>query len=82
MNPRNPRPIDVEPVDDYRLLITFENNEKKIFDVTPLLGFPIYRQLKDKGFFSLAKADGMCVFWNDDIDICPDVLYEKSVLYN
>ena len=74
----NPRPIDVKPVENYRLLITFENNEKKIFDASPLLELPLYRQLKNKGLFSLAKTDGMCVFWNDDIDLCPDMVYEKS----
>ena len=78
----NPRPVDVKSFEDYRLLITFENNEKKVFDVKPLLEFPIYQRLKNKGFFSLAKADGMCVFWNEDIDLCPDMVYEKSVDYD
>jgi len=43
------------------------------------LDIPMYRPLKNKGFFSLVKADGMCVYWNEDIDICPDALYEKSL---
>ena len=29
-----------------------------------------------KRLFSLAKADGMCVFWDDEIDVCPDMLYK------
>ena len=75
----NPRPVSVKPLDGYRLLITFQNDEQKIFDVSPLLDMPMYQKLKNKGFFSLAKADGMCVFWNDEIDICPDMAYEESV---
>ena len=77
-----PRPIDVKPLEDYKLLITFQNDEHKIFDVKPLLEFPIYQKLKNKGFFSIAKADGMCVFWDEAIDICPDKLYENSISAN
>ena len=75
----NPGPIDVKTLSDHKLLITFENNEQKIFDITPMLESPMYRPLKNKAFFSTAKADGMCVFWNDEIDLCPDMVYEDSV---
>jgi hypothetical protein len=74
----NPRPVDVKALDDYQLLITFQNNEQKIFNVKPMLELPMYEKLKNKGFFSLAKADGMCVFWDDAIDLCPDLVYENS----
>ena len=75
----NPYPISVKPLEDYRLLITFQNNERKIFDLKPLLGQPMYKKLYNKGYFAIAKADGMCVFWDDEVDICPDILYERSV---
>jgi hypothetical protein len=75
----NPRPTDVIPLDEYKLLVTFKNNERKVYDVLPLLPLPIYKTLENKGLFSSVKTDGMCVFWNEDIDICPDRLYEDSV---
>ncbi|VUZ25685.1 Uncharacterised protein [Acetobacterium wieringae] len=34
--------INVEPLNDYKLLLTFDNGEKRIFDVSPYL---------DKGIF-------------------------------
>jgi len=76
----NPRPIAVKPLDDYKLYITFQNNERKVFDAKPLLKWPMYKKLKNKLFFDTAKADGMCVFWDDEIDICPDILYEGLIL--
>ncbi len=76
----NPRPVAVEPLKDYELLITFKNGERRIFDVKPLLELPIYRPLKNKAFFQTAKADGMCVYWNDDVDLCPDMTYCDSRL--
>lgn len=72
----NPRPIKVEPLENYELLITFKNGEVKIFNAKPILNFPLCKELNNKGFFSLAKANGMCVYWNDDIDLCPDMVYE------
>ena len=74
----NPRPIHVKPLDNYHLLITFQGGEKKIFDVS----LPIYQPLKNKTFFQTAKADGMCVYWNDDIDLCPDTTYLESKPYH
>ncbi len=74
----NPRPTDVKVLDNYELLILFQNGEQKIFDVKPLLNLPLYQPLQNKALFHSAKADGMCVCWNDDIDICPDMLYTDS----
>lgn len=77
----NPRPVDVKPLNDYELLVTFQNGEKKVFDAKPILSLPLYQPLKNKGFFNLAQADGMCIFWNEDIDLCPDMVYTVSRPY-
>lgn len=74
-----PRPARVRPGDDYTILITFKNGEEKVYDMKPLLHYPMFQPLRNPVFFNTVKTDGMCVFWNDDIDVCPDTLYEKSV---
>ena len=74
----NPRPVSVSPLENYELLVTFQNGERKVFDVKPLLSSPLYEPLKSKALFTQAKADGMCIFWNEDIDICPDMVYTDS----
>lgn len=74
----NPRPIAVEPTGDRELLITFQNGEKRIFDMKPMLELPLYKPLEDPALFARAHADGMCVYWNDDIDLCPDRAYLES----
>jgi hypothetical protein len=40
---------------------------------------PMYKKLHDYRFFQQVKADGMTVFWNDEIDLDPDYLYEHGV---
>lgn len=77
----NPRPVEVKPLDNYELLVTFQNGEKKVFDVKPILSMPLYQPLQNKAFFNLAKADGMCISWNDDVDLCPDMVYSDSRPY-
>ena len=74
-----PRPIQVKPMNHYKLLVTFNNGEQKIYDAKPLLTLPMYKKLNQQNFFFQAKADGMCVYWNDAIDICPDAMYRESV---
>ena len=78
----HPRPMSVKPLEGYRLLVTFRDSQQKIFDMTPLLELPCYQKLKNKGFFLLAKVDNMTVYWDDDIDVCPDALYENGVSIN
>lgn len=77
--PLGPRVKQVEPTDNYELILTFNTGEKKMFDAKALFQYPMYAPLKNIGFFKMVKADNMCVYWNDDIDICPDTLYAQSI---
>ena len=73
-----PRAIDVKPLQDYKLLITFSNNEKKIFDVTPYLKYKQFVELKNPTIFKTVKIAGLSIEWINGADICPDELYNNS----
>lgn len=75
----NPRVLAVDVLEQYQLRITFTNHEMRIFDVTPYLDYPAFSRLRNKGYFALAKVVHGTVCWSDDIDLCPDTLYLKSV---
>jgi len=79
VNSMNPRPMEVEAVDDKTLLVKFNNGEMKKVDISVFLKYPMYKKLNDYAFFKQVKADGMTVYWNNDIDIDPDYLYENGV---
>ena len=51
----NPHVIAVDVLDDYKLRITFANDEVRVFDVTPYWNYPAFKQLQNKGYFALAK---------------------------
>ena len=75
----NPRPISAKAIYAHTLLVEFNNGEVKEVDILPFFKYPMFSLLNDDSFFKQVKADGMTVFWNDDIDIDPDYLYEKGI---
>ena len=74
-----PTVIKAIPKDDYKLLLEFDNGEKKSFDVTPYIKGSWFGKLHDKPYFSSVKANGFNIEWPDGQDICPDDLYYNSV---
>lgn len=74
-----PRVTDVSPMEDYRLFLTFTNGECRIFDAKPLLSVRAYRPLQNEQLFNAVKVAYGSVLWPNDIDYCPDTLYEQSV---
>ena len=69
---------EVKVLPEYRLLLTFENNEKRIKDMKPYLEKGIFKQLKNKDFFNKVKIAFGTISWGEELDICADSLYETS----
>ena len=74
-----PKAVSVIPQADYYLLITFDNDERRLFDVKPYLDFKPYDELKNLTIFNTVKTAGLRVEWVHGQDICPDDLYYNSV---
>src|ERR1700730_8585479 len=66
----------VEYIKDYKLRLTFRNKTIKIVDLENELWGPMFEPLKDTSYFKLVKTDGHTIVWPNDVDFCPDVLYE------
>ena len=74
----NPRVRGVQATFGHRLLLTFTNGEKGVFDCRPLLEFGVFRELQDEAYFRQARVEGGTVVWPHEQDICPDTLYLES----
>lgn len=74
--------IKVKPLQDYQLLLTFENGEKRIFDMKPYLGKGVFQELKDEKMFRTVRVSFDSIEWSNQADIDPEVLYEKSKAYH
>ena len=64
---------------DFTLLMTFENGEQRVFDMTPLLVKKPFDRLRDPERFAVASVDYGTVVWPGNIDIAPETLYDLSV---
>ena len=74
--------IKVKPLSDYKLLLSFVNDEPRIFDMKPYLDKGIYRELINEDVFNSVKISFDSVEWNNHADIDPEFLYLKSIPLN
>ena len=72
------RQVEARP--DYFLLLTFENGEKRQFDMKPFLETGIFRELKNEEIFETVHISFNSVAWDNDADFDPEALYEGSLL--
>ena len=69
----------IEPMPDYVLSVLFDDGKRVLYDVKEDMGLPGYSALRDVfGLFRQVHLDESrtCVFWNEDIDLPSDVIYE------
>lgn len=71
----NPSVIDVKPLPNHQLGVTFENEERRIFDVTPFLDKGIFTELKDESYFKSVRVAFGSVEWPNEQDFSKDTLY-------
>ena len=73
-----PNVVQVKPIDNYNVIITFENGEVKRFDVKPYIRGSWFGQLKNKADFDTVRPCGNTIEWSGGQDIAPHELYELS----
>ncbi|MFA9238585.1 MAG: DUF2442 domain-containing protein [Candidatus Paceibacteria bacterium] len=72
--------VNVKPINDFFLLLEFENGEKKEFDCKTLFDKKPFEVLNNKNFFQKARVEYGTVVWSDEIDVSPETLYLESKL--
>jgi hypothetical protein len=73
--------INVEVLPDYKLVLTFENKEIRLFNMVQYMDLKPYNKLKGTPLFRLAKVEYGTVVWPGEIDIAPETLYSESTPY-
>jgi hypothetical protein len=68
----------VQATDDYRLILKFENNEHRLFDLSPYLSIGRFAELRDINVFKQISVSFDTVEWKNGLDIDPEFLYAKS----
>ena len=77
-----PKLINVEPINDYKLMLSYETGEKKIFDVLPYMSGAWYEELYNENVFKTVHliSNGYGIEWENGQDIAPHELYDMSVI--
>lgn len=72
-----PKILNVESIKGKRLLVTFQNGTKKIYDCSPLLENDIFKALQNDAFFNSVHVDkhGYGIVWNDELDLSESELW-------
>jgi len=61
----------------YVMLCTFSTGVVKEVDLSPLLDYPAFKELKDESQFKQFGLDGT-IFWANGADIAPEWLYDNG----
>lgn len=69
---------NVKPLENYKLWLQFENNEEKIFDVSPYLKVGKFAELQDVSVFNSVAVCFDSIEWANHLDLDPEFLYQKS----
>jgi hypothetical protein len=75
-----PKVTKVNPLPDYKLDLTFNNGQKKRFDMRPYLKYQVYKDLADISNFMKTHICNGTVCWGDSelVDIDPDIIFYDS----
>ena len=73
---------NVQPLEHYQILVTYETGERRVFDVKPYISGDWFGELADRRVFQSVHPCGTTVAWEDGQDIAPHELYENSVPYS
>jgi hypothetical protein len=71
--------LQVEPIQNFKLLLTFQTGERKVFDMTPYLEIGIFKELKEPEMFNTVHTSFDSIEWNNEADFDPEVLYSKGI---
>ena len=78
-----PRIASLSLLPEYRLDVAFDDGRRAIYDVKQdMQDIPSYRALESiYGLFPQVQVDESrtCIYWNDEIDLPSDILYEYGV---
>ena len=69
---------EVHATKDHKLVLCFDNNEHRLFDITPYLNIGRFVELKNMDIFKTVRVSFDTIEWENGLDIDPEFLYDKS----
>ena len=75
-----PRIQTVKPLPERRLLVSFVNGDRRVYDCRVLMGLERFCSLRDAVFFKTVTVDagGYGVSWSDEVDLSEYELWHNG----
>jgi len=75
-----PKVESVQPQPEKRLLVTFDNGTRKMYDCNPLLRSEAFAPLQEEWLFRTVRADvgGYGISWTEELDLSEGELWENG----
>ena len=67
----------VLPVENFTLIIEFDNGERGELDIKPFLDFGVFQRLKDRNAFMRVRVEFDTIEWDSGVDLDPEFVYSK-----
>ncbi len=74
---RPPNVVDVKPLEDYKLHLTFDNDEQRIFNMKPYR-FGVFARLEKPEYFKRVRVRWGAITWPHNQDLSAGMLYKNS----
>lgn len=71
---------NVQANDDWTLDVSFQDGERRRYNVKPLLECEAFRELSDIGAFKRIQNGGYFVEWENEADLSADTLYLDGIV--
>jgi hypothetical protein len=73
------RLVDVAPLSDYRLSVTFRDGQQGVVDMKALIFSPsagVFAVLRDEALFAKVRVETGAPVWPGEVDLAPDAIYD------
>ncbi|MGL4908282.1 MAG: DUF2442 domain-containing protein [Bacteroidales bacterium] len=71
---------NVQALENYKLLLTFANGERREFNMAPYLNKGVFKVLQDVRIFNTVRVSFDSIEWENGADFDPEFLYKESAL--
>ncbi len=68
--------VNAKYIDEYKILVEFNNGEKKIVDLSQQFNREVFLPLKDKEYFKNFSIKYNTIEWENGADFAPEYLYK------
>jgi len=69
----------VTPAEKHTLIVSFEDGQSRLLDMSPFLDFGVFKQIKETDAFNHVHVAFDTIEWECGVDLDPEFVRNKSI---